>query len=415
MKKPRIRFNGFTEDWEQRKLEDIVERVTRKNQDLVSELPLTISAQYGLIDQNEFFDKRVASKDVSGYYLIYNGEFAYNKSTSSDAPWGAIKRLDRYENGVLSTLYIVFKIKNTKLTSSDFIASYYDTTNWHKGIQAIAAEGARNHGLLNIAPADFFKTELLLPQDIDEQQRIGDYFKSLDTLITLHQRKCDETKKLKKFMLQKMFPQGDSKIPEIRFSGFTDDWEQRKLGDMMNITSVKRIHQSDWTDSGVRFLRARDIVSASKNEEPDDYLYISQEKYEEYSTISGKVDIDDLLVTGVGTIGVPYLVENLEPLYFKDGNIIWFQNNHLINGKFFYYSFIGKEIQSFINASAGTGTVGTYTIDTGKKTPIQLPNSEEQRKIGEYFSILDTLITLHQRKRDELQRMKKFMLQNMFC
>ena len=105
---PQIRFSGFTEDWEQRKLGDLVNRVTRKNQDLVSELPLTISAQYGLIDQNEFFDKRVASKDVSGYYLIENGEFAYNKSTSTDAPWGAIKRLDRYENGVLSTLYIVF-------------------------------------------------------------------------------------------------------------------------------------------------------------------------------------------------------------------------------------------------------------------------------------------------------------------
>jgi type I restriction enzyme S subunit len=118
-KKPEIRFVGFTNDWEQRKLGEIVERVTRKNQDLVSELPLTISAQYGLIDQNEFFDKRVASKDVSGYYLIYNGEFAYNKSTSSDAPWGAIKRLDRYENGVLSTLYIVFRIKNEDILNSD--------------------------------------------------------------------------------------------------------------------------------------------------------------------------------------------------------------------------------------------------------------------------------------------------------
>ena len=206
-KKPEIRFAGFTDDWEQRKLEEIVERVTRKNQDLVSELPLTISAQYGLIDQNEFFDKRVASKDVSGYYLIYNGEFAYNKSTSTDAPWGAIKRLDKYENGVLSTLYIVFKIRNEEEVNSDFLVTYYDTSNWHKDIQAIAAEGARNHGLLNIAPADFFKTELMMPQDIDEQKKIGDYFKSLNDLITLHQRKCDEIKEVKKFMLQNMFPQ----------------------------------------------------------------------------------------------------------------------------------------------------------------------------------------------------------------
>lgn len=183
------KFRYIKNAWEQRKLEEIVERVTRKNQDLVSELPLTISAQYGLIDQNEFFDKRVASKDVSGYYLIYNGEFAYNKSTSTDAPWGAIKRLDKYENGVLSTLYIVFKIRNEEEVNSDFLVTYYDTSNWHKDIQAIAAEGARNHGLLNIAPADFFKTELMMPQDIDEQKKIGDYFKSLNDLITLHQRK----------------------------------------------------------------------------------------------------------------------------------------------------------------------------------------------------------------------------------
>ena len=176
-------------DWEQRKLGDLVDRVTRKNQDLVSELPLTISAQYGLIDQNEFFDKRVASKDVSGYYLIENGEFAYNKSTSTDAPWGAIKRLDRYENGVLSTLYIVFGIKENNPVDSGFLVSYYSTNLWHKGIHEIAAEGARNHGLLNIAPADFFETELMIPQDIEEQKKIGKYFEELERLITLHHHK----------------------------------------------------------------------------------------------------------------------------------------------------------------------------------------------------------------------------------
>lgn len=131
---------NWTNFWEQRKLGDLVDRVTRKNQDLVSELPLTISAQYGLIDQNEFFDKRVASKDVSGCYLIENGEFAYNKSTSTDAPWGAIKRLDCYETGVLSTLYIVFGIKENNPIDSDFLVLYYSTNLWHKGIHEIAAE-----------------------------------------------------------------------------------------------------------------------------------------------------------------------------------------------------------------------------------------------------------------------------------
>lgn len=191
--------------WEQRKLGEIVNRITRKNSKLISELPLTISAQQGLIDQNEFFDKRVASKDVSGYYLIKNGEFAYNRSTSNDAPWGAIKRLDRYENGVLSTLYIVFEIKDETLVNSDFLVAYYNTNLWHKGIHEIAAEGARNHGLLNIAPTDFFKTKLKLPADIEEQQEIGEYFKKIDSLITFHQQKCDELKNIKKFMLQNMF------------------------------------------------------------------------------------------------------------------------------------------------------------------------------------------------------------------
>jgi type I restriction enzyme S subunit len=195
-----------------------------------------------------------------------------------------------------------------------------------------------------------------------------------------------------------MFPQNGSNAPEIRFKGFTEAWEQRKLGDMMNVTSVKRIHQSDWTDSGVRFLRARDIVAAAKNEEPDDYLYISKEKYEEYSALSGKVSVSDLLVTGVGTIGVPYLVRNLEPLYFKDGNIIWFQNSDKIDGKFLFYSFSAEQIQGFINESAGIGTVGTYTIESGKKTPISLPNQIEQAKVGEFFQQLDNLITLHQRE-----------------
>lgn len=189
-REPRCFLGSFDFSWEQRKLGEVVERITRKNENLESTLPLTISAQYGLIDQNEFFDKRIASKDVSGYFLVRNGEFAYNKSTSSDAPWGAIKRLDRYESGVLSTLYIVFKILDERKTSSDYIVTYYNTDLWHKGIQAIAAEGARNHGLLNVAPADFFETNLTMPKDYAEQQQIGSFFQMLDHLITLHQRKC---------------------------------------------------------------------------------------------------------------------------------------------------------------------------------------------------------------------------------
>ncbi|MCD8365237.1 MAG: restriction endonuclease subunit S [Clostridiales bacterium] len=270
------------------------------------------------------------------------------------------------------------------------------------------------HGIKvsSVSKGSLAETVIIKPP-IEEQKKIVAALSDMDALIKDTEKLIRKYQAVKQACLQRMFPQNGQNEPEMRLPGFTGAWEQRELGDMMNITSVKRIHQSDWTDSGVRFLRARDIVSASKNEKPDDYLYISQEKYEEYSTISGKVDIDDLLVTGVGTIGVPYLVKNLEPLYFKDGNIIWFQNNHIIDGKFFYYSFIGKGIQSFIKASAGTGTVGTYTIDTGKKTPIQLPGSDEQKKIGDYFNSLDHLITLHQRKLKKYKDIKQGMMEEL--
>ena len=183
---PEIRFKGFTEPWEQRKLGDISQRVTRKNEELESNLPLTISAQYGLVDQRIFFNKQIASKDLSSYFLLKNGEFAYNKSTSSDNPWGAVKCLVRYDMGCVSTLYICFVLT---ASDPDFILTYYETDRWFGSVKAIAAEGARNHGLLNIAPGDFFDTVLTIPSSIEEQQSIGSFFKKIDGLITLHQRK----------------------------------------------------------------------------------------------------------------------------------------------------------------------------------------------------------------------------------
>ena len=282
----------------------------------------------------------------------------------------------------MSPLYTVFRPHDVDTT---YLEHFFKCAYWHSFMNFNGDSGARSDRF-SIKDDVFFQMPIPLPY-IDEQRKIGELLTRLDHLITLHQRQP--------FL---------HSSPEISLTVqlihpfYTSSWEQRKLGEMMNVTSVKRIHQSDWTDSGVRFLRARDIVAAAKNEEPDDYLYISKEKYEEYSALSGKVGVSDLLVTGVGTIGVPYLVRNLEPLYFKDGNIIWFQNSGKIDGKFLFYSFSAEQIQGFINESAGIGTVGTYTIESGKKTPISLPNQIEQARVGEFFQQLDNLITLHQRK-----------------
>ena len=202
---PEIRFKGFTDPWEQRKLGDIVERVVRKNTNNESSLPLTISAQYGLVDQITYFNNRVASRDVSNYYLVLNGEFAYNKSTSDGFPFGAVKRLDLYEKGVLSTLYIVFSIKNQSEIDSDYLTVSFDTDRWHKGVAERAAEGARNHGLLNISAEDFFDIDLSVPKDIVEQRQIGAFIRQLDNLITLHQRELEKLQSIKKVLLEKMF------------------------------------------------------------------------------------------------------------------------------------------------------------------------------------------------------------------
>ena len=202
---PELRFPGFTEPWEQRKLGKICERVTRKNKNNESDLPLTIASQFGLIDQRDFFNKVVAAKDMSNYYLLKKGEFAYNKSYSNGFDYGSIKRLNAYEQGCLSTLYICFGITSDEV-ESDYLECFFDTLKWYGDVSMICAEGARNHGLLNVDTKGFFdEVTIDLPKSLEEQKLISQYFASLDNLITLHQRKCDALKKLKQAMLQQMF------------------------------------------------------------------------------------------------------------------------------------------------------------------------------------------------------------------
>lgn len=208
-KNPEIRFDGFTNDWEQRKLGEVCVRVTRKNKNNESDLPLTIASQYGLIDQRDFFNKVIAAKDMSNYYLLKKGEFAYNKSYSKGFDYGSIKRLNAYEQGCLSTLYICFSIETDEV-DSDYLECFFDTLSWYHDVSAICAEGARNHGLLNVDVEAFFKdVNIEMPSQIQEQRKISVFINTLDHLITLHQRKCEELKNVKKYMLQNMFAKGE--------------------------------------------------------------------------------------------------------------------------------------------------------------------------------------------------------------
>ena len=406
-KSPQLRFEGFTDDWEERKLSSISERVTRKNKNNESTLPLTISAQDGLIDQNDFFNKQVASRDVTGYFLVKNGEFAYNKSYSNGYPWGAIKRLDKYDMGVLSTLYIVFR--PTEI-NSQFLVSYYDTTRWYREVSKNAAEGARNHGLLNIAPTDFFNTLLVVPKIVDEQEKIGSFFKQMDNTIALHQRKLDLLKEQKKGYLQKMFPKNGEKVPELRFAGFADDWEERKLGDisykvkeknktgeftetLTNSAEYGIINQRDFFDKDISNAKNLTGYYVVKN---DDFVYNPR--------ISNFAPVGPIKRNKLGRTGV------MSPLYYVF-------RTHDIDKNYFEKYFDTVYWHRFMELNGDSGArADRFAIKDSVfvEMPIPYPTMDEQQKIGSFFKQLDDTIDLHQRKLDLLKEQKKGFLQKMF-
>lgn len=220
-KVPTLRFAEYTDEWHKYALSDFVTRITRRNKNNESLLPLTISAQYGLVDQITFFNKTVASVDLSGYYLLYNGDFAYNKSYSNDYAWGAVKRLDKYEKGCLSSLYFVFR--PTDKVDSDYLTHYFETSKWHKGISDIAGEGARNHGLLNMAVDDYFATKHYLPS-LSEQKKIACFLNLITKRIEIQNKIISDLKVLKKELCRKML----SSIAEYK-----------PLGELCSITTGK--------------------------------------------------------------------------------------------------------------------------------------------------------------------------------
>lgn len=188
--------------WKEIKLRSIVHRVTRKNRNLITKRPLTISAELGLIDQEEFFSKKIASDNLSNYYLLHKGEFAFNRSSATGYPFGAIKRLNRYESGAISTLYICFSVDNSDY--SDWLQHFFESTYWHKEAYKVCCEGARNHGLLNISVDDFFSMKLYLPT-LPEQQKIADFLTAIDTQIEVEEKRLETMKNIKKGLLQQMF------------------------------------------------------------------------------------------------------------------------------------------------------------------------------------------------------------------
>ena len=375
-------FATSTFSWEQRKLGELVDRVVRKNINNESTLPLTISAQYGLVDQITYFNNRVASRDVSNYYLVLNGEFAYNKSTSDGYPFGAVKRLDLYEKGVLSTLYIVFAPKKEQQIDSDYLTVFFDTDRWHKGVAERAAEGARNHGLLNISAEDFFDIDLSVPKDIVEQKQIGAFIRQLDHLITLHQRECIS-----------FTGRADRLILTANKKRTTSSWEQRKLGDIADIVgggTPSTGNQSYW-DGDIDWYAPAEIADQI-------YANSSQKKITGlgYKNSSAKMlPPGTVLFTSRAGIGKTAILTR------KGCTNQGFQSIVPHRGELDSY-FIFSRTGELKRYGELVGAGSTFVEVSGKQMAVMElmmpPTMREQQTIGGFFQQLDHLITLHQRK-----------------
>lgn len=229
MATPDLRFPEFTEEWKEIKLSDLVTRVMRKNSNNETDLPLTISSIDGLVDQRTYFSKTIASKDMSGYYLLKKGEFAYNKSYSVGFDYGSIKRLDKYDCGALSTLYICFALKDDSY--SDFLTKYFDSLKWNEEVSLICAEGARNHGLLNVPIKEFFDITLYIPPTVEERDKIVEFLNLIETKVHEQRAIVENLQLQKQGIIQRLLKQ-ELRFPNLDGTAYSD-WKEVKLSQIL--------------------------------------------------------------------------------------------------------------------------------------------------------------------------------------
>ena len=387
---PRLRFPEFSGEWVKVSLLEICERVTRKNKNNRSKLPLTISAQYGLVDQITFFNKVVASADMSNYYLLKKGEFAYNKSYSSDYPWGAIKRLDRYDEGALSSLYICFNIR--KCTDSDFAVQYFESPKWYREVSNIAGEGARNHGLLNIAVGDFFNTKHYLPSSIDEQKKIAKLLLLLDQRIATQNKIIEQLQSLIKGICNNLLYADKGK--SIRLGDiFIERKEKSIINNQYEILSstVKGVFsQRDYfskdiaseNNIGYKIIRLNDIVLSPQN------LWM------------GNINFNDKYEIGI--VSPSYKIFAIK----EDFNKIYIANLLKTHRALYNYMQVSEQGASIVRRN--------LNLEAFEQLSFKIPDYQEQCRIARILISTQQKIQLETSLLNKYEEQKKFLLSNMF-
>ena len=376
------------------RLDAFTERVMRKNKDNKSKLPLTISAQYGLVDQITFFNKVIASTDMSNYYLLKKGEFAYNKSYSSDYPWGAIKRLDNYEQGALSSLYICFTPQDN--VESDFILQYFESPKWHKGVSEIAVEGARNHGLLNVSVQDFFHTYHYVPKDKKEQIKIAKLLMLLDERIATQNKIIEDLKKLKSAIIENHYNQTEKQTASI--------------ADLGEPFSVGNLAKDDLTETGMPcvvygelFTTYGEIISQIESHTNKTTGMILSKKGDLLFPSSTTVDAMSLIAPSVINVDGVIL----------GGDMFGIHINHNYNAQYLSYYFNHIAKRQLAKFAKGSTIIHLHYADI-EKAKLLLPSLEEQNRMAKCIMSLDAKINIENFFISLLNSQKTHLLRQMF-
>ena len=408
-KYPQLRFKGFTDPWEERKLNNYldVSKEKNKNNYYSKDEVLSVSGKVGIVNQIAFQGRSFAGASVAPYRVVHNGDVVYTKSPLSRNPFGIIKT-NKGKTGIVSTLYAVYKpISN--LTNTEFVQSYFELgLRMNKYMKPLVNIGAKHD--MKVSDANALLGEVVFPS-FEEQSKITKFLGQLDDLITLHQRKLAKLKKLKQGYLQKLFPKNGSKFPQLRFAGFADAWEERKLKELTLVLTGFPFKKEDFVDNGKYLVitngniqNESSTVDVSLGNRVDD---LSDEIKERYY-----LNKNDILVTMDGTVGrTAKVVDDNMILAQRVARLVANKNTE------FVYQWLnqGSFFNEMTKVSHG-GTIKHISLNEISNYSATVPsNNIEQQKIGSFFKQFDNTIDLHQRKLEKLQELKKGYLQKMFC
>ena len=403
-KTPLIRFKGFSDDWEQRKFSDITYLSGKKNKENLPYESYSVTNEQGFIPQNEQFENggTMATADKTMYYIVSPNSFAYNPARINV---GSIGYYENHENVIVSSLYEVFK---TTLDVNDkFLWHWFKSEAFQKMIEKYQEGGVRLY---------FYYDKLCmcsLPMpSLAEQTKIGSYFQSLYNLITRHQRKCESLKKVKKSMLQKMFPKNGESVPEIRFAGFTDAWEQRKLDEVYASIGNAFVGTATpyYVEQGHFYLESNNIKDGQINRNSE--IFINDEFYEKQK--DKWLHTGDIVMVQSGHVGHAAVIPEELDNSAAHALIMFRRPKENIEPYFLNYQYQTNKSKKKIEEITTGNTIKHILASDMQEFVVDLPNYPEQQKIGSYFQNLDNLITLHQRKVEKLKNIKKSMLQKMF-